>query len=184
MDLQLETQIKERFATLPEDIQNAIQSSDLDEQLRLIGEAHHLHIDQMGTLGDEVRLVMLGFTDSAGFANALTEQTNVPALEAEKIAAEVAEKIFTPIRESMKQFMEKRDLATAVSTVSVPPDAPQKIEEKGLPIIARSIPNESTKSVLPMAEKILTQPTTTSQVPINPASPRPYKNDPYLEPAE
>ncbi len=177
MDQKLEEQIKTRFAELPEDVQKAIQSGDTEETLRQIGEAHQLHIDQIGALGDEVRLVMLGFADPDGFASALTEQAHISADEATKIANEVAEKIFVPIRKSMQAFMEERELDDEAAAIAAMPDTTPK---EGLPTEPGSPAPAKPQQTMPSAQNMLTQPTVTPA----PGAPKPYKADPYREPAE
>lgn len=190
MDKELEDQIKERFGELPEDIQKAIQSSDTEEVVRQIGEAHQLHVDQMGTLGDEVRLVMLGFADPDAFASTIAEQAHIPAEDAGKIANEVAEKIFVPIRKSMQAFMEERELDDAAAVIAglpetkTPPEiaslAPSGRPQGGFQSPVQQPPAPS----MPTAQTILTQPTATPTPAPAPGSPKPYKADPYREPAE
>jgi hypothetical protein len=197
MDPQLEQQIKERFMQLSPDIQRAIQSSDTEEKLRRIGEEYKLHIDQVGALGDEVRLVMLGFADPEKFSGTLIEQAHISVEEASKIADEVAEKIFQPIRESMQRFMEERELDEVAETtetrpasepsntlpaIKPPPVGPMnespfvgRVDEPGK--------QPAVQPSMPMAEKILTQPTVAPPAATNP-NPRLYKTDPYREPAE
>jgi hypothetical protein len=187
MDTQLEIQIKERFAQLPEDIKNAIQSNALEENLQHIGEMHRLHIDQMGILGDEVRLVMLGFADPNEFAATLTAQAQIPAEQAEKLASEIADRIFTPIRESMQKFMEEREADEEAKTIATLANTPMKIEKIGLPEVIAPENITAKKPLLPMAETMLSQSTSTIQarpMPQTNAQPRPYKTDPYLEPTE
>ena len=68
MEQELQKKIQARFAELPEDIQKAVQSADVDKKVRDIAAKNQLHVDQSGALGDEVLMAMMGFTDMAEFA--------------------------------------------------------------------------------------------------------------------
>ena len=100
-------QIEERLAQLPEDIQNAILSSDFDQKMQAIGRAHNLHIDQAQQLGSETLLVMLGVSPITGFPDEVVRQVHVTREEADKIIADINTQILAPIRESMRRTYEE-----------------------------------------------------------------------------
>ena len=152
--------IDQRLAELPENIRTAIESADLGRMLRVIGQEHNLHIDQIGKLEDETMLVMLGFFEPEQFNTQLEQQLLIPAADAAAIAGEVTTNIFLPIRESLKRFMEEKRAQTPV--LVTPPPMPAVQTSPSLPSI-------------PQADKILTEPTV-----VRPG----YKTDPYREPIE
>ena len=209
MDQDLTQRIKARLEELPEDIRKAVQSADVDKKIQEIGAKNALHLDQIGNLGDEVYMVMLGFTDPAEFAENLAKELNVPKEKAEAIAKDIGTALFIPIRESMQQFMEERALHEAIleegkaHAVQTPPATPVVITKPSVPK-----PVEAHPADLMLTQKTVTvaptQPTTNNQRPTTnaqpttddkqpttnnsqpatntPPKPQPYKSDPYREP--
>lgn len=191
------SEIEQRLAELPQDVRDAVLSAQLGENVRKIGQGHGLHIDQIGTLEDEVMLVMLGFFEPEAFSGQIAAQLQIPAADAGAIAGEVNQQIFLPIRESLKRFSESKRLAkpaqnlpaletpptnipitiaptppvasTSVSTPQQNPVAPSQTASEG------SAQAKPPMPPMPNAEKMLTQ--TTVAKPI-------YKADPYREPIE
>lgn len=202
----IQQKIEARLAELPEDVRNAINDNDLDAKVRSIGQKFNLHIDQIGGLGDEVMLVMLGFTPLEGFAGALATQLSLDPVLAQTITAEVNTSIFLSIRESMKKFTEER------AAVEPTPDAmpPAVVATPPTPAVVGLTTQVIAKPTAPPplspdmheAEKLLS--TSTVQVPaspttsqgavpappviptaaVDPAKPQLYKADPYREPVE
>ncbi|KKW42983.1 MAG: Cordon-bleu protein-like protein 1 [Parcubacteria group bacterium GW2011_GWA1_56_13] len=207
MDQDLTKKIQARLEELPEDIRKAVQSADMDKKIQEIGAKNTLHLDQIGNLGDETYMVMLGFTDPAEFAENLAKELNLPKEKAEAVAQDVGTALFIPIRESMQQFMEERALHEAVleegkvPAVQIPPAAPVVITKPSVPKPVEAHPadlmlTQKTVSVAPTAPKPAT-PAQTVPKPLAPAAvvtakpaapppvaPQPYKADPYREPTE
>jgi hypothetical protein len=127
-------QIKDRIAELPQDIQQAILSADFDKRVQNIASRHALHIDQMGTLGDETLLVMIGFSNPAEFSNHIVQQIHVSAEEAQRIATDINQEIFLPIRESMKKFAEEQRAGTAPAKSVIMPSAQAAADTKPTPM--------------------------------------------------
>ncbi len=108
MDNELQAQLKTRIQELPLDVRQAILSVDFGRKVQAIGARHQLHIDQIGTLEDEVLLVMLAFSEADEFVPNLVEQLHISIDVANLLADEVSHDILTPIRHSMQEFMEER----------------------------------------------------------------------------
>jgi hypothetical protein len=140
----IEQQIATRMAELPEDVRNAINDNDLDNKVRAIGQKFNLHIDQIGALSDEVMLAMLGFAPLEGFAGALATNLSLDPVLAQTITAEVNTSIFLSIRESMKNFAEKR---------SAPPAA----QDAAPPAVAGA---PTTPAVVGLTTQVIAKPTT------------------------
>jgi len=187
MEQTLEAQVEKRLAELPEDVRAAVLGADLDKQVQEIGTKYRLHIDQAGALGDEVLLAMLGFTELESLPASLAEQVHIAPDVAQKIAQDVSEKLFLPIRESMKKFQESRAAqAELPETKSLAQGLPVEAgldnrrteDPRGL-FVKEAPPKQSVatsispaeEKLLPAAEKMLTERTV-------------YKNDPYREPVE
>lgn len=130
MENNIQQQIEERIAELPEDIQAAIASSDVDEKIRLIGQAHNLHIDQMEALNDEIMMGMLGFINLDDLPHGIEERVRVTSQEAQAITDAANQEIFHSIRESMKAWAARKhsDAASAPAhTAPVPPPIPSVV---------------------------------------------------------
>jgi len=137
MENDIQRQIEERLGELPEDVRLAILSSDFEKKVHEVGKVHGLHIDQIEALGDETMLVMLGFSATQAFADNIQNSARVSRDEAHKMAAEVSDQVFLPIRESMKKFMAEhaeRDEKPATQIASTP--APTNIAKPTLPPVA------------------------------------------------
>ena len=202
MDKDLTQKIKDRLEELPEDIQKAVQSADMDKKIQEIGAKNALHLDQIGNLGDEVYMVMLGFTDPGEFAENIAKELNVPKEKAEAIAKDIGTALFIPIRESMQQFMEELTLHEAIleegkaPTAQTLPTAPIAITKPLIPPVPVTKPTQPHPADLMLTQKTVTTAPTTPKPATPPASvqatkpatppvtPQPYKADPYREPAE
>jgi hypothetical protein len=213
MDTDPRQQIEQRMAELPEDIKEAVLSSQLGEHLRAIGQKHNLHVDQIGALEDEAMLVMLGFFEPESFSEQIARELNIPLADATAIAAEVNEQAFLPIRESMKRFTEAK--RSEIKTVST--ELPQNpvIPQQPAPVIPPPPATTQPNPIMPPSAPITTgfgqvaampKPPVAPQaqpapVSTSPASPAPmstaeqmlteptvakpiYKADPYREPLE
>lgn len=88
---------------LPREIKNVVGSTKLSEFLKSLIKKYNLHIDQAGILGDEINFTLLGFTKTTDFIRNLKTQLNLPDEKINAIAKDVNEKIFLPIRESLKK---------------------------------------------------------------------------------
>lgn len=184
----IQNQIEQRLAELPQDVRDVVLSAQLGEHLRAIGQAHGLHIDQIGVLEDETMLVMLGFFEPAEFSNQIATQLRISSADAEAITQEVNQQVFSPIRGSMIAFAASKRLAKPAQNLSSGSGEPgQASASASLPIVVSPPTNVPITIVstptppppapppMPNAEKMLTE--TTVAKPI-------YKTDPYREPIE
>lgn len=97
--------IKEKYEHLPSDVRDAILSIDVDKAIQNIGARHNLHVDKIGALDDETRLVMLGVVHPKDFIRNLYDRLGSDDKEAvRQIAHEVNEQVFQKIRESLKSI--------------------------------------------------------------------------------
>ena len=63
-----------RFNALPDDLKEAFTSETVTNNIVSAGKAHGLMVDQIGKLGDEVGLVMLGVTPTTDFIKNLVDR--------------------------------------------------------------------------------------------------------------
>ena len=104
-------QIHKRYESLPEDIKTVVSSREVAELLESIGREHKLRIDKTGLLIEQTTLIMLGFIKSHEFVNNLTRELQIGKEQAESIAIEIDEQVFSRIRKSLRdvQFESKTD---------------------------------------------------------------------------
>ncbi len=173
----IQQKIQERLIELPQDVQDAVASADLEKTIQEIGAAHQLHIDQIQELWNFTMLVMLGFAKAENFKNLLIDQVHIPPDAADTIEGEISQKIFLPIRESMKAFARGQEDEE---------EAQEPLPNAGTPIVINKIPEATAPSIVssPAAEPVsspkvdVPPPYTPSPEPPKPAE---YKADPYRE---
>ncbi len=162
MDQDATQLVQQRLSELPQDVRDAVQAADLGDKVRSIGARHALHIDQTGELEDETLLTMLGFSPMEQFGARLVQVLHVPSGMGDKLSAEVSAEIFSPIRESMKQFGVQRQQAAAPAAVSA----------------KTPVSPDLHKADVMLTEKTLSLPAQAG-VPVEKPI---YKADPYREP--
>ena len=96
------TQLREKLFTLPEELQEAITSVDTSDTIDLIGKKYGLFFDQVGILGTETTLVMLGITVPTNFINILVNKLSIDKEKAGKIILDLNENIFSKIKEQLR----------------------------------------------------------------------------------
>ncbi len=167
--------VQERLEELPKDVQAAIMANDFEERISKIGQSNRLHIDQIGELGDETMLVMLGFAPMEGFQTRLQKTLHLYDEQASAITTAIENDIFLPIRESMKKFQTARE---------VPPQKPTPPEQTPVVPLTPTLPTVTLEKPgqppMESADMMLSQ----KVVSVPPKLPTAYKTDPYREPAE
>src|SRR3989344_219350 len=172
MEQDITKQIQERMEDLPEDVQKAIKSADLEKKIQEIGQKHKLHIDQVASLSDETLLVMLGFTSPADFPDGLMKELSVSNDQALAVAQDINDTIFMPIRESMQEYMAERALLHSLVSKETPPEPTKETATvPGSTIIGPTTP--VVPSAPPPTEQIKPPPATTPPFPVKPATPPP-----------
>jgi hypothetical protein len=118
--------LKEKFQSLPGDLQQAISSIEVAAKVDAIAKKYKLLIDKEGELSDEVAYVMLGIHHPNDFVKNLAERLGVKKETAEQIAADVNNEIFLNVRESLKKIHEQKEDAVeelkgpTAATINVP----------------------------------------------------------------
>jgi hypothetical protein len=119
-------------ATLPADLQAALGSVDLMNELSIIVKEQRLHVDQAGTLADIVELTLSGLLRTREFISTLKEA--LPELSTNTVlgvAEQVSKRIFSKVQTSLKQIdqaeatrvgdsIEMKDADMGVPTVLAP----------------------------------------------------------------
>jgi hypothetical protein len=134
-------QLEERFAKAPEPIQKVITSPEVAEQINKLREKYVLHVDDAGTLMDEVGYVLLGFTQPERFVPSLKRALGLPESVVEKIASEINDIVFKPIHNELVQ-PKKESVGEALGSS-------ESIQERDS--ILREIESEGTQNTSPVA---------------------------------
>ena len=97
-------EIQDAFEKLPQDVQTALTSVDLNNKVKSIAERYNLHMDQLGNLVDEVGLVMLGLQKSSSFIDGLCSRLSIDARIAENITRDINTDIFSSIKQHLMEL--------------------------------------------------------------------------------
>lgn len=95
--------ILERVSELPDDLRKAIFAPSTTEAIQEVGRGHNLMIDKIGELAQETGRVMLGITPPSEYVKNLASRLGVAPEKARAIAEEINQKVFQPVRESLKK---------------------------------------------------------------------------------
>lgn len=102
-------QIDTMFAELPGDVKDAMSAVDTVHVLADIQKKYSLHIDQAGELSTDAALLMVGAIKPQEFIGQIETNLRIPHETAKLIAAEVNEKIFRPVRDSLMQIHKMKE---------------------------------------------------------------------------
>src|SRR5437868_2887280 len=94
-------ELKNKYDSLPNDVKQAIDSSDVALKLEDLGKKYDLHMDQIGILEEEVGKVMLGITHPDEFVDVIEQKLNIDTDKAIALTTDVNMEIFLSIRESL-----------------------------------------------------------------------------------
>lgn len=122
-------ELEKQFATAPDMIRQALFSDETSAAVRAIGDKHGLHIDQIGSLADEIGVTMLGLEPASDFIKNIQTRLNISASEAEQIAMEVNKNIFLRLREVMKKPEEIPETPTPTNLDAAPSLLERKLSE-------------------------------------------------------
>lgn len=129
-DINIHELIREKFATLPEKLQEALTSTEIAEKLRAIALKHRLHIDQGQILENETYMVLLGIERAENYEKNIEHELSLSQEDARVIAAEVAQEVFLSVREALKERTSDR-VSTPEATTKAPEtpiEAPKPME--------------------------------------------------------
>lgn len=159
------TDSKIKYHSLPEDIRAALESSDIDDAIEATGKAHSLHIDQTGVLYGLVNAVLTGQVQPSQFVSLLEKELAVTKDQAIGIAKEVNQKVFLPIRDSLKKIhgVDKEAPSRETAPLEKKKDVIQAIEApESVPMRVRVVEvshTEPAPAVIPPAPPVAPAPT-------------------------
>ncbi len=94
---------------IPKAIRNAMTSIETGRVIQEIGEMHHLHLDAVANLMEEVGAVMLGMTRPSAFSSKIKNTLELSEKEAESITKEIDEKVFQPIKAALVEMYDHEE---------------------------------------------------------------------------
>jgi len=113
-------QFDEMFEKLPNDAQEVLESDETIAVLKQIGKKYDLPLEKVQELSAEIGTLMLGVSSPQRFIPNIQESMEISEETAKAIASEVNEKIFRPVKESLKQLhsLIKKEEPIRISTPS------------------------------------------------------------------
>ncbi|OHA57365.1 MAG: hypothetical protein A2114_01385 [Candidatus Vogelbacteria bacterium GWA1_51_14] len=175
-------QFNERYNKLPPIVKQAIDAVETADLIQTISEAHKLHIDQMGEFSNQIGLVMLGVVKPQEFIPNLREKLKIGDEEARKIALEVNEQIFNPIRESLKQVHAMGEVAKEGEDKAGPSDgAPKELTKKEADAETKPVTSSQLETKSSNFDDRLGRYLSSSKNEATSSAPRSYSHDPYHE---
>jgi hypothetical protein len=126
-------QLDKMFERLPNDIQEAVTSDGTIACLKEIEKEHHLKREQVKELSAEIGMLMLGASSPQQFIPNIEKSAGISNETAKLIASKVNEKIFRPVKESLKNLhvLDKNSSEVGVSEpISLKKDDEKKEEKK------------------------------------------------------
>jgi hypothetical protein len=100
---ELQREVKLRFELLPEDVQKVITDSNYVKDLFEIAKANKLTYEQLEALQLETIMAFLGMNKPENYRAVLKNQLQKSDAEMDVLISAINEKIFDPIKESMKK---------------------------------------------------------------------------------
>ncbi|MEW5907750.1 MAG: hypothetical protein AB1643_01015 [Patescibacteria group bacterium] len=97
-------QLKTAYKNLPPDLQDAIFNVESAQVIQIIGKNNNLTAEQIGSLAEEIALIMLGLNHPTEFIPNLSHHLNIDKEAAKKIAQEVNDQLFSKVRHSLKKI--------------------------------------------------------------------------------
>lgn len=94
----------DKIKGLPQDVKIALSADETSSTIQSIAKTHNLHIDIAGKLTDAVSAVFFGKLAPQNFVSEIQKTMSLDQESAITITKEVNEKIFLPIRESLKKI--------------------------------------------------------------------------------
>ncbi len=103
---ELQQKFAERFKELPEAVQKAITSADIEKRLRSLADTQKLHLDQWQKLENEVMLTLLGFQQIESLEGNIMSEVGVDRASARTLAQNINTIVFEPIRQELERQLE------------------------------------------------------------------------------
>jgi len=117
-------QLFELYGKVPEDIQSIIRDENLGPAIQVIGKDHGITPAQALDVEDVVLHTLLGIKPAHSFAKQIQEKLNISEDVAQKIAKDIDENIFSPVKESLNKIQGTEKPERAIKIPITPPVHP------------------------------------------------------------
>lgn len=107
MEENIDNVMKERFKQLPEALQEAITSAEVEKLLRGLADQHRLHLDQWQILENEVIMTLLGLRAADELEEHIKKEVRTDEKTAQALARDIALKVFAPIRKELEEVLNR-----------------------------------------------------------------------------
>lgn len=172
--LQLDEQMKERFAELPKVVQDSITSASVQKHLQELARTHKLHLDQWTTLENEVMLVLLGLIPTTELQSNIQSELNIDTATATALAADISRVVFEPIRQELERQLDHPDAKAVVTS-----GADQMREQ----MLVQNTTNAAISAPI-TAQKSISPTSSVAPMPPTPIAPGTPPNAPVSAPVE
>ncbi|MDO8593666.1 MAG: hypothetical protein Q7R59_02115 [bacterium] len=115
----------------PKPVREAIENIQTAFDVADIGQKHGLHIDQIGTLAELNRNMILGLVNPQEFLQELITTAKIPDKDAREIMTEINQKIFVPLREEMRNGPPTPEATAGHGGMSAEPATPSPKATQG-----------------------------------------------------
>ena len=153
MDQSTEDQVLKAYERAPKAVQDALTDGPVIDFMMGLQANYHLHIDTAGSISGMIRDMLLGLLTPSDFYSRLSK-LGIDSSDAQKLTQELNEKVFTPLRDYMRDTGKKgvQEVSTenpTVSTVKKPLIETPSVEiKRPVPVIAQAtneIENSATR---------------------------------------
>ena len=193
-------ELKEKFLNIPEDIQEAISSNEVNEKLLALADKYELQFDEAEELTKEIGYIMLGLRQKKDFVKNIQKASGLNFEKSKEMAEEINNTIFADIRESLrkihapKEDLEDEDLdedlvrEELLNELSNPKEKTTdliQLPKKEIMISQdQNSDKKETAELESTKEQINSEQKPQSTIPTQQEEPKSYTIDPYREPLE
>ena len=101
------TIVTEKLSKLPFSLQEAVLSDEFAETLRALAKKYKLHFDKWGILEDEIMLTLVNEKTPKDLEYTIKHKIGLNDEQTQELMQDIAENVFAPVRELLKQALEK-----------------------------------------------------------------------------
>lgn len=105
MAVDYKQQIEECFNALPDIVQKAIASGQIQEKFQELAKKHNLHLDEWQHVQNQIMLTVLGINNPEELVAKVVAATNIGQEKANALIDDVAITVFKPIREELERSL-------------------------------------------------------------------------------
>lgn len=105
-------ELEEKFKKLPRDVQLALTSVEVADDIQKISDKNGLLLDQTGVLFDLFSYVLLGLLPANEFVRTFAQEARVDEKTATAVAKEINDQVFSKVRSSIQAAQTSRETAS------------------------------------------------------------------------